>query len=449
MRIVIVGGGFSGAVVAVELLRTLQPGHSIVIYEPTDEIGRGIAYAKGPEHHLLNVPAHMLSVPPDDEGHFRDWVLARFAQSSRLRESDGAYFFPRTWFGTYVHERYLEAVSANPGVIVTHIREPAVSISQVGSALMVRAASGVRAFEKVVLAIGSSPSAPFESPGRIEGTGPTVAQSGWAFDATSIHKNSHVAIVGGGLTMADVVADLEASGHTGMITCISRNGRRPHVAIGIRPDFVPAQSPPESLSARQLVALVREWAAEATLQGLDWRSCIDHVRRSMLELWRALQPCERRRLRRHARSLWDAHRYLMPPAAHHRIEALIRSGRFEHLKGRVLSITATGLRIETPDGQRIVHADVIINASGFDSSYSTALAPLRDLLSVAQVDLAAAKRDGLAVDDQGRLLGGNQDVWGKLYALGFLARANHGDLATVNAIKAVAAGIAAAIRDGG
>jgi hypothetical protein len=52
---------------------------------------------------------------------------------------------------------------------------------------------------------------------------------------------------------------------------------------------------------------------------------------------------------------------------------------------------------------------------------------------------------GLAIDDRGRVLGLAPNLERKLYSLGFFARANHGDLATVNTIGAVAAGISADI----
>lgn len=101
MRIAIVGGGFANAAAAIALLRTLPPGHSITIYEPTEEIGRGIAYARGPNHHLLNVAAHTVSLAPDDESQFCARALVCFPHAEEFRENDGAYFFLRASFGAY------------------------------------------------------------------------------------------------------------------------------------------------------------------------------------------------------------------------------------------------------------------------------------------------------------------------------------------------------------
>ncbi len=442
MRIAIVGGGYAGASTAIALLRTLPPGHSITIYEPAEEVGRGIAYARGPDHRLLNVPAHTVSLIPDDENQFCTWALARFPYAEEFRESDGAYFFPRAWFGTYIHEHLRAACDQNPRITFTHVREVARSIDLEGDVFVVRSADGAQIFDRIVLAIGNGPPSPIPILEAAGSAGPMVIQSAWGFEPSTVGETARVAVVGGALTMADVIADLEACGHRGAITCVSRNGRRPHVSVGMRPDFSPAEALPTTLTAREFVALARKWAKEAVAESGDWRPSADWVRRNFPFLWRGLSPIERRRVRRHARSLWEIHRFLMPPPAHRRIEALIASGRFAHLRGKVLGTTARGLRIQTSTGFEEVPADIVINTSGFDTSYRTALAPIGDLLAVTGIDLGDAARNGLAVDDQGRLLHVEPRLFGKLYALGFLARANHGELATVNTIAAIAAGIA-------
>ena len=55
--IAIVGGGFSGAVLAWHLHRAAPGKHNIVIVEPRDEIGRGLAYDSFDPAHRINVPA--------------------------------------------------------------------------------------------------------------------------------------------------------------------------------------------------------------------------------------------------------------------------------------------------------------------------------------------------------------------------------------------------------
>ena len=445
MRIAIVGVGYTGAAVAVSLLKALPVGAAITIYEPEEDLGRGIAYARGPDHHLLNVAAHTIALTPGDEGYFTDWALERYSDAASYREEDGAYFFPRAWFGTYVGEVLSTEIRNNPATPVEHRREIAQAISLTGDALTITSESGRSSYDKLILAIGNSPTPPLRVLEPIGSGDPHVAQSAWGFDPHVVSRDASVVIVGGALTMADVVASLEATGHRGPITCISRNGRRPHVTVGYRPEFIPADGLRMPTTARELVVTARSWAEESQEQCADWRPCVDFIRVNMRHLWRALPKCERARLHRHVRSFWEIHRYRMPPAAHRRIEALAASGRFNHMRARVLGVVPGGVRIESASGVQVVSADVVVNASGFDTSYRTAPASIGDLLSATGISPAIAAREGLAVDDEGRVIGANKAVFRKIYALGFFARANHGDLATVNTIGGIAAGIAADI----
>lgn len=275
----------------------------------------------------------------------------------------------------------------------------------------------------------------------------TALLPGWKFSAKGIQKSARVAVIGSGLTMADVVAELDAHGHQGSIVCISRNGRRPLNSVGYRDEFTPLDIASVPATARQLVHAVRGWTAEAADRAGHWIPGVDYVIRQTPALWCALPPIERTRLRRHARSIWEIHRYKMPPAAHRRIMSRISSGRFEHLKASVQGVVPGGVRVRAPNGVCDISADIIVNASSFDTSYRTALAPLPALLEDTGLSARDVARNGLAVDDRGRLLGGRSDASGVFYALGFLARANHGDMGTVHIIGAVAEGIAEDMRN--
>jgi hypothetical protein len=75
-RIVIVGGGAAGTLVALHLIRTAgrrSTGCDIVLLDPVDLLGRGVAFGTTDERHLLNVPASGMSALPEDPGHFVAW----------------------------------------------------------------------------------------------------------------------------------------------------------------------------------------------------------------------------------------------------------------------------------------------------------------------------------------------------------------------------------------
>src|SRR5687768_6773269 len=74
-RVAIVGGGFSGAMQAINLLR--HEGPSAVLIERRLVAGRGTAYSASLDDHLLNVRASNMSALPDDPCHFVRWLKAK------------------------------------------------------------------------------------------------------------------------------------------------------------------------------------------------------------------------------------------------------------------------------------------------------------------------------------------------------------------------------------
>ena len=63
--ILIIGGGLSGAMLAVQLLR-LRGRRSVLVIEPRAELGRGEAYSAVELGHTLNGNAARMSVDPDN-----------------------------------------------------------------------------------------------------------------------------------------------------------------------------------------------------------------------------------------------------------------------------------------------------------------------------------------------------------------------------------------------
>jgi uncharacterized NAD(P)/FAD-binding protein YdhS len=92
----IVGGGFSGTTLAVQLLRQTES-LSIAIVDQGSLPGRGRAYRSPHRFHLLNVPAGQMGVFPADPEHFLRWAKSNYDASLQARS-----FPPRAVYGEYL-----------------------------------------------------------------------------------------------------------------------------------------------------------------------------------------------------------------------------------------------------------------------------------------------------------------------------------------------------------
>ncbi len=105
-KIVIIGAGFSGTLLAVQLVNRASNPLEVVITERTGRFGRGVAYGTEEPSHLLNVQAFKMSAFPERPNDFLEWLghnATEIAPTGKrfTRES----FVPRTIYG-----RYLESV---------------------------------------------------------------------------------------------------------------------------------------------------------------------------------------------------------------------------------------------------------------------------------------------------------------------------------------------------
>jgi uncharacterized NAD(P)/FAD-binding protein YdhS len=103
--VAIIGGGFSGAILAAQLLRCGDPSMSVVVVEKNSSVGRGLAYGTECHSLLLNVRARNMSAFPDDPNHFLRW-----AQSNHDPGTGPGSFLPRAVYGSYVHAVLGESV---------------------------------------------------------------------------------------------------------------------------------------------------------------------------------------------------------------------------------------------------------------------------------------------------------------------------------------------------
>lgn len=450
-RVAIIGGGFSGATVAWHLLRQRTDLAEIVIVEPRDEIGRGLAYSATDPQHRINVPATRMSLIPDTPDHFNDWLEASGALEADPAARIGERNFPaRAAFGAYVAQTV-----AALGTRLRHVRALAEDIERAGEDYLITASDGTRIrAEIVVLAVAhAAPSPPRAVEEALAGH-PRYVRDPWqdgAFDA--IRPEDRVLIVGTGLTMADIVVSLEARGHRGAILAISRRGLRSrgHPAA-LHDPFGDFTSPPIR-TAGDLVRRIRAAVAEAVATGKSWHCVLDQVRLQGSAIWRGLPLAERARLLRHLRPFWDVHRFRIAPQVEVVLDRRIAAGTLAIRPAVLKTITREGdtIRVtlrERRGGQRVERAfDAVIVATG--PAHGSVFASNSALAALEAHGLARPDplRLGIDVTPDGAAIGADGTARGTLLVAGPLARGTIGELMGLPDVTHYAVRIAGAVAD--
>jgi uncharacterized NAD(P)/FAD-binding protein YdhS len=431
--IVIVGAGFSGTVLAANLLRRpLSHASDIVLIERSAAMGRGVAYADREFPYLLNVPAARLSAESQDPLQF-----LRFAQ----RHAPGVGmedFLPRALYGDYLQDVLWQAERAAPES--TRLLRVFGEVRQItrrggGQPLAVQFADRAPIVaDRVILALGNPPPRPLPWAAAVGGHG-AYRPDPWDLPKTLGTKHS-VLIVGNGLTMADVVLALSQNADRApLLHTISRRGLIPLPQTAFRPTAV--QDDGEALltranSIRQVLAVSREMARGMQDNGGDWREAVTFIRHLAPALWRRLPEAEQRRFVRHLQAHWDIHRHRLPPQLGERIASLRRSGTLQVNAGRIDSATAAGEQLRVawrPRGSRgaavTLTVDLVVNATGPDYSLKYSADPLLNSLRTAGM----VSEDALDLGLRTALYGACVDAQGTasrhLYYLGPMLRATH------------------------
>ncbi|QTD31124.1 FAD/NAD(P)-binding protein [Pseudomonas fluorescens] len=429
--ILIVGGGLSGTMLAVQLLR-LPGRRKILVIEPRAELGRGEAYSAVELGHTLNGNAARMSVDPDNADDLTQWLTDHIA-SGGWPESDQQHvpvselFPPRGLFGVYVQQRLAEAqqVGTQHGSTVEHVRAEVVDVQASSDSVQLTLSDGqhlLGAF--AVLATGMFPAA--RTPQK-ESTGLNAAAlDPWDVAAMrQLDPQSTVLIIGSGLTMVDAVVSLEQAGHRGPIEVFSRHGLLPHVRRQ-PPAWVDFLAEDHSIrTPRQLLRELRRHCRGAIAQGIDWQAPLDTVRAHIGRLWSQASDVQRRQFVRHVRPWWESHHHRSPPLSAELVERLHREGRLRihaaSYKGlEPVSGEGVSIRIR-PRGEAktcVVQGAALINSSGIEYDWRRVARSLpqqllaRGLVRPGPLALGiAAAVDGAVLDEEGR-------VSNRLFAMG-------------------------------
>jgi uncharacterized NAD(P)/FAD-binding protein YdhS len=429
---VIVGAGFSGSVLAANLLRRPPSVPTdLVLIERGPSMGRGIAYAASEHPYLLNVPAGRLSADSRDPLQF-----LRFAQR-RTPQVDDEDFLPRALYGDYLEDMLLEAERAAP----ERVRLKRVFAEVTGIQ---------RADDNQPLAVQFADRQPIPADSVVLALGsPEAPMPPWAADLKDhsafrqdprnlpmdLAAEHSVLIIGNGLTMADAATALSRDANRSpMLHTISRRGLIPQPQTAFRAGAVRGDGEgllANAQSLRKLLKACRAMAREVEKSGGDWREAVTFIRGLAPSLWRQLPAIEQRRFVRHLQAHWDVHRHRLPPQLTARIEDLRRSGRLNVNAGRIQSVIAAGRRLRAswrPRGSRetaTLTVDLVVNATGPHYNIENSADALLNSLRAASLVSADALKLGIQTAQYGACIDALGRVSKNLFYLGPMLRADH------------------------
>ncbi len=431
-RIIIVGGGASGTILATHLLHSGAAGLRVAIVERRAVIGAGIAYSTDEPDHLLNTRASGMSAFPKDPNHFWRWLVG--TSHAQAFGCDSPYcFVPRLIYREYLSD--LVAPFSGPGGRLALLNGECTDIQPIDGGVAVTLADGrIEIADLAVLATGH-----VEPCAR---TGSRVIGPWCRSSELPVAPDDAVVILGTGLSMVDNVATLRRKMHRGTIIAISRRGllpqpHAPSVPLPLDAADVPFGTAP-SYIMRWLRRTVR-WAAASENRG--WWDVVDALRPHTQYLWRSLTPEGKQSFLRHARTLWEVHRHRMAPLAAEGLRADLSAGRLQIVAGRVVETTEAGsgvvvrLRERGAGSIREIRADWVIDCMGI----------LRDpasgsgRLAARLIENGRARLDplqiGLDVAEGGEIVDAQGQPSERLYAVGPVTRARSWEVTAIPEIR--------------
>ncbi len=407
--VAVIGGGFSGLLTAIHLLRD-DPLVRVHLIERSAAFGRGRAFATANPDHLLNVRVANMSAFADDPDHFRRW----------LKAPAGEMFITRGCYGDYLQD-ILAAQLDREGKARRLVLDHGLAVSATPGASggwSVGLADGrVIAAQAVVLALGFLDSAPPTPLAPEVAAHPAYVADPWAIDLAKVPAGE-VLLLGTGLTMVDVALSLDNPRRR--ITAMSRRGLLPLVHGHA------VSTPAPGMMGKPLSALRRLRRHSDTV---GWRTAVDSVRWITPQIWQVWTVRERRQFLRHLRPWWDIHRHRMAPAVDERLTAMRAAGRLEVRAAKIGTVKRAGAKL-----------DVTFRPRGFGQEQTARFAAVINCTSpgsdVARIEsgvVADLRRQGLLRADAlglGLEIGPNWSVMGAagrrptpgLFAVGPLAR---------------------------
>ncbi len=446
--VIVIGGGFTGAIAALNLADHSTRPLNITVVEPEEKVGPGVAYGTTDPDHRLNGASAVHLVSLSDPGHFTRWLVESGAVDRDPASKFGEAIFPsRGEFGAFIHGELSAAIAdGRSGSQITHRRDRASNIDPLDGGVRVHLGSGE--VLDAGLAVLTTSNAPPAIPAGAEAlaTAKNFVRDPWAPDVlAALPETGRVLIIGMGLTMADMVVSIRRDRPNLAIMAVSRRGllstsRGATAASGVSiadrlaiepPTFVARNGHIETV--RGLLRAVRVHAAKLEAEGGTWHAAFDELRDAANVVWPRLSPVEQARFVRHVWPYYEVHRFRYAPQTERVIADALGNGALDVEAARILGGRETTDGIEVArrrraDGGEVTETfDAVINCTGPERKPRASGDPLLADLVDRGVVVPDPNQLGLVVDGSFRAIDSSGRANPRVRIVGPLARGHFGE----------------------
>jgi uncharacterized NAD(P)/FAD-binding protein YdhS len=346
-KIGIIGGGFSGTMTAVHLIRKATHPVEIVIVNERETFNRGVAFNPYSREHLLNVPAAKMSAFNNQPEHFLNWLVRRDGYTNKDRKIIANAFLPRYVYGDYIADLWNETVASSQGqrIKIRVVDALVEALEIVDNCPELTLDNGER-FTVDACVIASGNHIPRNPPidNAAFYTNKNYFQSPWDGKCVSgIAPNLPVCIIGNGLTMVDTVLGLLENNFNNEIYSISPNGFNilPHRHSGLHYSGL-AEELTDTANLYDVVRLFNKHIKLIREFGLSAEPIVDSLRPHAQTLWLRMTEREKSIFIARLRHLWGVARHRIPLHIHDRIQQLRIDNKLHIFAGKLLNIVGHG-----------------------------------------------------------------------------------------------------------
>jgi uncharacterized NAD(P)/FAD-binding protein YdhS len=448
-HVVVVGGGFSGAMSAVNIARLSEKPLHISVLNDKPSVGRGIAYGVRRPEYLLNVAARNMSAFPHEPDHFLQWLRTRSEFESTPEVELRERFAPRQIYGDYLRsivQHHLQSPGEVTPASAEFVVGEAVDVEPREGGCLVRLADGsALEADRVVLALGNEP------PAGLPGAEALVNHPAWVgnpwqtWEDRLPHHDGSIVILGTGLTAVDAIITLRALGWLGSIHAVSRHGWFPHSHFrGIEyPDFPPEGIDVSALGLDELVALIGEHCAIMHQRDANPAIIVDKLRPYTQRIWSNFGRDERLTFAKEHAARWNVFRHRIAPDIHAQLTSSQLTGQLQVHAASIARLDASGDRIlvELKDRESL-DGDLVINATGPSAKFTATKSVLLQNLLGRGLVAPDATDMGVRVDPDHTVLNGTGERSPWLLALGPMLRGTYWETIAVPELRVQARRVA-------